>query len=228
MIKIRVTAPFRYQFVNAATKKDIFLGAGDYYHLDQVKDKAEIKHVLSPTFPFRNYIHVELETVPQALKEEIGIEAGSYEEYTLPETEEFFVYTQTDKQGQLIEEDSFRDEAPAQEPEANKFDLTTDPKKVAAEEKALAEPVTEENLGIEEAPSALPVEEPTDEVEDVVAGGELERDARKEELEDLHYSKIKEIAEVYNIDYSTKKETIEVILNLEYGDNDAESPDIPV
>jgi hypothetical protein len=55
----------------------------------------------------------------------------------------------------------------------------------------------------------------SEEYEDVDTS-DKERLARQTELEDLHYSKVKEIAELYNLEYHTKKQTIQEILDLEF------------
>lgn len=222
MIKIRITAPFRYQYITKQEKKEFHFIAGDYYHLDPVKNKEEAKTVLSSNFPFKHFIHVELETVPASLKKEMGIEAGNYEEYTLPIEEEFFVYTQTDENGDFVKAQE-QDELPAQEPTPNKFDLTTQEAAKVEEAKV----VKQDDLGIVDEPANSLVEKTYEETKDLEVGGEKKREERKAELEDLHYSKVKEVAELYNLEYTTKKETISEILNLEYG-GDSEPTDIPV
>ena len=220
MIKIRVTSPFRYQYVNGDGKlaKDVHFAAGDYYHLDAKKDKLEAIYVLSPNFPFKNYIHVESETVPADLAQEVGLEAGFYEEYTLPQDEEY-IPTLIDKSGQFEQTIVFEDGQPIQDALPNKFDLTSDPDAVPEKvEEIPLTPEEEKTQGALNTPDLEPVELPNEDVEEIESGGIGDRTERKAELESLHYKKVQEVAELYNIDYTNKKETIEAILALEFGD----------
>lgn len=212
MIKIRITSPFRYQYVNDLDKKDIFFLAGDFYHLDAKKNKAEVKHVLSSNFPFKKYIHVELETVPQSIKKEVGLEGVSYEEYTLPIEEEYLTTTFADQKPVSEEEEGL----PAQEPQPNRWDLTSQPFVLEEEQKE------EEETGLVENPAMPEEDKLPEEAEDIEVDGEKEKNEREKDLEELHYSKIKDIAELYNIEYTNKREVIEKILEVEYGDADKE------
>lgn len=225
MIRIQITSPFRYK--NDNLKKDIYFTAGDYYHLDPAKNKDEIKHVLSPYFPFKNYIYVDVETVPSNIKQELGLETGFYDEFTLPQNDEV-IPTAIDMSNQFIacDDGSSSDEAPVQEPLPNKFDLTSSPDTV--DEVTEDEDVTM-TLGALEAPKVATVEEEvSEEIVDVESGGTGDRTEREKELSDLHYTKVQEIAELYNIDYTNKKDTISEILKLEFGDPDDQPIDIPV
>ena len=71
MIRIQVTCPFTYEYYDGDGNlmKRHYLTAGNYYHLDEVKDKEEIRYVLSPNFIFKNYIYINLDTVPKELIE---------------------------------------------------------------------------------------------------------------------------------------------------------------
>lgn len=238
MIKIRVTSPFRYQYVNGDKKlvKDLFFAAGDYYHIDPIKDKLEAKFVLSPTFAFKNYIHIHSETVPQNLAKEAGLEAGFYPEGNLSADEEFYP-TMTDMSGQFLRDDqgNIADEK-TYDPAPNKFDLTSDPnakpvdnqevdeseEDVVIEEKPLV-PAEEKYQGALNTPDIEDVQYPNEDAEEVIEEHGLgEQHERKVELESLHYKKVKEVAENYNLEYTNKKDTIAAILVLEFGDPDAE------
>lgn len=222
MIRIQVTCPFTYEYWDGDGKlmKRHYLTAGNYYHLDEVKDKEEIRFVLSPNFIFKNYIYVNLDTVSQDLINELNLSHGFYEDNSVPEDEYIPTLLQNnrfiDASESYVTDDLVKDPAITVEPTPNFFDQTT----VVVKETEVVEEVKEieEKLGAENTPDLEPLEKPSDEVVDIEINNK-EREARKSELEDLHYSKVKEIAELYNINYNTKKETIEIILDLEFGDN---------
>lgn len=225
MIRIQVTSPFRYQYRTSdydpkapqdKVEKDLYLTAGEYYHLDPKKDRDEVKFVLSPNFTFKNYIYVNVETVPQDIKDELKLESGFYEDTSVPDDEFIPTLLENNKiVDPVINDEIYGDPQPTAEATPNIFDLST---KTYDEE---VEEVEEPKLGAENTPDVAPLEEPSEDIVDLSVKNE-EREARKEELEGLHYSKVKEVAELYNLEYLTKKETIEEILELEFGNPDAE------
>lgn len=225
MIRIQITSPFRYQYRTSdydrnvaqdKVEKDTYFTAGEWYHLDPKKDKDEVKFVLSPNFTFKNYIYVNLETVPAALKEELKLESGFYEDTSVPDDEYIPTLLENNKVVKpIINDEIYGDPQPTAEPAANIFDQTS---------KVVAEPVEEpkeEKLGAENTPDVAPLEEPSEDIVDLSVDNE-EREKRKAELTEMHYTKVQEVAELYNLEYKTKKETIEEILYLEFGDADAE------
>lgn len=226
MIRIQVTCPFTYEYWDGdgKLKKRHYLTAGNYYHLDEEKDKEEIRFVLSPNFIFKNYIYVNLDTVPKELIKELDLNHGFYEDTAVPEDEYIPTLLQNnrfiDASESYITDDLVKDPKITTEPTHNIFDKTTVVEsKEELEVKAIeAELKKEDKLGAENTPDLSPLPEVSDQIVDIEINNK-ERETRKSELEDLHYSKVKEIAELYNIDYNTKKETIEIILKLEFGDN---------
>lgn len=231
MIRIQITSPFTYEYLNGDDKliKRHYLTAGNYYHLDEEKDKEEIRYILSPNFLFKNYIYVNLETVPKELIEEFNLDYGFYETTSVPEDEYIPTLIQNNKfidaSESYITDDLTHDPATTVEPSVNIFDQTT--VEVKEEENTVEEikseepkeeKVEEEKLGALNTPDLEPLPLPSEE-EQYIEVDNKEREIRKSELEDLHYSKVKEITELYKVDYHTKKEAIEDILNLEFGDN---------
>lgn len=225
MIKIQITSPFRYQYRTSnydrntpkdKVEKDTYFTAGEWYHLDPKKDKDEVKFVLSPNFTFKNYIYVNLETIPEALLEELNLESGFYEDRSVPPDEYIPTLLENNKVVKpIINDEIYGDPEPTVEPEPNSYDRTS---KVTAEP---VEETKEEKLGAENTPDLAPPKEPSEDVVDLSVDNE-EREARKAELSEMHYTKVQEIAELYNLEYKTKKETIEEILYLEFGDPDSE------
>jgi hypothetical protein len=224
MIRIQVTSPFTYEYFNGDDKliKRHYLSAGNYYHLDEEKDKDEIKYILSPNFIFKNYIYINLETIPKALIKEFELDNGFYEDTAVPEDEYIPTLLQNNKFLDVSEsyftDDLASDPVITQEPSVNIFDKTT----IKIEEETKIEIIEqpeviekEEELGAENTPYLAPDEILSEEYEDVDTS-DKERLARQTELEDLHYSKVKEIAELYNLEYHTKKQTIQEILDLEF------------
>jgi len=237
MIKIRVTSPFRYQFINGDGKmaKDIHFAAGDYYHIDPSKEKLEAKFVLSPAFAFKKYIHIDRESVPETLVKEVGLEFGLYDDYTLEVAEEV-IPTLIDMSGHFVTDELGDYVEQTYEPKPNRFDLTSDPNATTKDEINEEEFIIEEKslIGANKFDGALstpyiePIVLPNEDKEpiDIESPGLGEKNARKAELEELHYKKVQEIAELYNIEYKNKKETIDEIIDLEFGDPDAEPKNI--
>jgi hypothetical protein len=218
MIRIQVTCPFTYEYFNGDDKlvKRHYLTAGNYYHLEEEKDKEELRFILSPNFIFKNYIYVDLQTVPKELIEEFNLEYGFYEDNSVPEDEHIPTLLQNNKfvdaSESYFHDDLISDPIPTKDPEVNFFDKTT---VVEKEEEVLTEVKEEEKLGAENVPYLEPLETPSEEYVDVDTT-DKEKELRKSELEEMHYSKVKEIAELYNIDYQNKKDTIQKILDLEF------------
>ena len=223
MIRIQVTSPFRYQYRTSdydpaspedKVEKDLFLTAGEYYHLDPKKDKDEVKFVLSPNFTFKNYIYVNIETVPQDLKDELKLESGFYEDTCVPDGEYIPTLLENNKIVEpIINDEIYGDPEPTAEASPNIFDLST---KTFEDEKN-----EEPKLGAENTPDLAPLEQSSDDIVELSVEN-TERKERKEELEVMHYSKVKEIAELYNLEYIKKKDTIQAILELEFGNPDVE------
>lgn len=217
MIRIQVTCPFTYEYFNGDDKlvKRHYLTAGNYYHLEEEKDKEEIRFILSPNFIFKNYIYVDLQTVPKELIEEFNLEYGFYEDNSVPEDEHIPTLLQNNKfvdaSESYFHDDLTSDPIPTKDPEVNFFDKTT----IVEKEEVVTEVKEEEKLGAENVPYLEPLETPSEEYVDVDTTYK-ERELRKSELEEMHYSKVKEIAELYNIDYQNKKDTIQKILDLEF------------
>jgi len=238
MIRIQITSPFRHQFRTSdyddktvADKmiKDCFLTAGSYYHLDLKKDREEIKFILSPNFVFKSYIHVDLESIPADLAKELELEGGFTNTFTLPRDEEYiptliqdnkFVHSPDDYYPTLIEAKDEQDYT-VREPKPNIFDKTTSVAPEPEVEEVVDTVEEEKNQGALNTPDLEPVEEPSEEVENVETK-DVSRETRKDELDGLHYMKIKEICELYDIDYTNKKEVVSQILDLEFGNPDSE------
>jgi hypothetical protein len=220
MIRIQVTSPFTYEYFNGDDKlvKRHYLSAGNYYHLDEEKDKDEIKYILSPNFMFKNYIYVNLETISKELIKEFELDNGFYEDTAVPEDEYIPTLLQNNKfldvSESYITDELASDPILTQEPAHNIFDKTTVEIKEEVKEE-IVEKKKEEKLGAENIPYLAVEEAPSEKYEDVDTSDQSRRE-RQTELEDLHYSKVKEIAELYNLEYHTKKETIQEILDLEF------------
>ena len=232
MLKIRILTPFRYQYTNPIKKqpnKDYYFAAGDYYHLLEDTDRKEIEHILSPNFAFKNYIHIDQTDISKDLKEKVNKDNGfvimnDYADEDVKETKEYYQYSP----------DS--DVAPTIEPSKNRFDKTTEKQieqpvlnEMAASStyKAKPEPEPEPEPEVEVEVEAEDKEDSVDtteleteskesEEEVVEELGELNKEEREEELKQLHYTKLKEIAEEYNLSYTDKKTSIKDILSIEY------------
>lgn len=65
LLKIKIISPHQYRYGN----KEQWYFAGDYQHLDTVNDLEEIKAILSPNYAYKEYIHIDRETIPKEFLE---------------------------------------------------------------------------------------------------------------------------------------------------------------
>lgn len=226
MISIQITCPFRYKY-NGKQQKDIFFMAGEYYHLDVNTDKDEIKKILSPSFEFKQYVHINLETVPKELLKGSRLEAPS-NFHSNPNPEEIeYVSTLVEgtRSSQQIEDPGPDYEEPTtKDAEENFFAKQIDaaklPRKDKKEQEAplpTEEKLEEEAQGALNTPDLAPLEEEHKEVAEATpAFVDGEKEARRKELDELHYTKIQDVAEQYHIEYTKKDPTIEAILEAEF------------
>lgn len=192
MIRIQAVAPFRYEY----RSKLLWLTSGESMYLNPLNEdqRQELKYILSDKFPFKAYIYINLDSVEEALKREVGEEDGFYRienHYPLPEEVCPMPASFT---------------APYQEPADNPF----------------IHPVI--NSVINNSQNLAVVEDITKQDCEVVDGEseaeekELSKESRSKELNYTPWGKIKDIAEVYGIAYTNKQETITKIMEIEFGD----------
>ena len=233
MISIQITCPFRYQY----KKKDIFFMAGEYYHLDEVKDKEEVKKILSSSFEFKEYIYVNIETIPdELLKDSKSESTGTF--HSRPVEEEEYASTLIEGTKSIYQlEDPGPDyqEAPTKDADENYWAKITEaqgrptkkveqPKEVKTDldhsEKEKLEKQTrieeEKHQGALNTPDIKPEDSKQVAETTAVAFKDEEREARRKELDELHYTKIQDVAEQYHIEYTKKDPTIEAILKAEF------------
>lgn len=72
MVRIQIRAPFRQQF----RSKDIWLNTHEDYYLDEIADRDELKYVLSPLFPYREFVYVEPSQIQPSLLLELSQDSG--------------------------------------------------------------------------------------------------------------------------------------------------------
>jgi hypothetical protein len=189
MIRIQAIAPFKYEYRGRV----LWFTSGESMYLNPSNQdqREELKHILSDKFPFKAYIYVNLDSVEDQLKEEVGQEDGFYKiENYYPLPEEICPVPA-----------SFT--APYQEPIDNPFIHPVINSVVGSEVPLIQEVKTEE---ICELPSEEVIEK------------EIDRESRLKELNYTAWGKIKDIAEVYGLSYTNKAETINRIIEIEFGD----------
>ena len=187
--------------------------AGEYYHLDPEKDKDEVKKILSPSYQFKEYIHVNAETLPKELLEVVGEETvNSFHGYDDPEEREYVstLIDGTQSTEQIEDPGPDYQEPQTLDAQENKWEKGINDQKFKKEDK--------ENQDSEvSTPDLAPVEE----VEDAAPAKESFKDGeieeRRKELDEMHYTKIQDVAEQYDIEYTKKDDTIEKILKAEFG-----------
>lgn len=198
MIRILIKTPFRHQFRN----KDSWLMAHDYYYLDSTRDKDELKYILSPIFAFKEFIYINLNEIDSKLLKEVQEEYG-FSPVGNSKPEEFVEKPQHSVMP--VEEAAF---LPPKEPEPNIFAVAT---AVNNSPILITNPVS--------------TKQEVEEVEEVKTVGGLEvsllnRDFEKEErktaLDNLHWRKLKDVAEQYSIEYTDKEEVIDKIISIEF------------
>lgn len=182
-LRVQIRTPFRHQF----RVKDLWLTAYEDYYLDSVKDKDEIKYLLSDLFPFREFIYIEPSHIDKLILEEVEIDKGNLPVGPSPE----------ETRSHLIPTDL--DMRPPQEPAPNPFipDYVA-PVVVEEEEQeeVLAEPFVLDSVPAED--------------------DKVSKEDREKELKSFNAKKVREIAESYGLDYTNKEDTIDQILIMEY------------
>lgn len=191
-IRVLVLSPFHYVYGS----RSFFVSCGDsiYFDLEKPEEKEELIYILSPSSEYKKWIHVEEDEVfeiLESIKKEFEGEVISSNEIT---------------EGRIDSTPPIVDlEAPPVEPEDNIFlnpeihsqmkePLETEVKVLEVEEVQTVENVKEEKK--EELDSRIT--------------------KRRIELDLLHYTKVKKLAESLGLSYTEKDETIEKILEVEF------------
>lgn len=194
MLRIQILTPFRHQFHT----KDVWLMAHESYYLDEERDKEEIKHILSSLFPYKEYIYINPEQVSTKLRKEIEEERG----FTSIDSIEIPLIPSPSTSPLPVEEAVFQ---PAKEPDVNVFDKTN----------KLIEPSLPQDVSLDVQPK-----KDSKDKEEKAIGTVYEIDAEKQErvkhLSDLHWKKLKDIAEQYDISYTEKEDVIKKIISIEF------------
>lgn len=206
MIRVQAKAPFRYQYGS----KQFWFTTGESMYLNPINDseREELKYILSNRFPFTQLVYIDLTTLDDKLKLEINQEEGFY----------------------TIEEPYFDDcppptppasfTAPYEEPGDNphlnpviQAYLEDRPSTGSLiDEQGTINPIQEEAMACE-------VQEESEEaLKDTSNNNDIDYESRRKELLHTSWSKVKDIAQVYGIEYSNKSETINEILDQEFPD----------
>ena len=221
MISVQITCPFRYKY-NGKQQKDIFFMSGEYYHLDPVKDKDEVIKLLSPSFQFKEYIHVNAESIPEdILKDSKLNESGSFHSHVNPEEIEYVsTLIEGTKSTQEIQAPDLNfEESPTKDAEDNYFASQIESSKFTKSEvkETKVNEVEEEVENEEVSTPDLESEKPEEEAAPANESFNDEEIAKRlKELDEMHYTKIQDVAEQYNIEYTKKDETIEKIIKAEF------------
>ena len=187
--------------------------AGEYYHLDPEKDKDEVKKILSPSYQFKEYIHVNAETLPSELLNLVDEETvNSFHGYDDPEEREYVstLIEGTQSTEQIEDPGPDYQEPETQDAQENMWEQQINNQKFKKEDKEKVEAKVS-------TPDLAPVEQEEEEVapaKESFEDGEIEE--RRKELDEMHYTKIQDVAEQYDIEYTKKDETIEKILKAEF------------
>lgn len=199
IVKVKVTSPFRYEYQG----KRSWVASGENLTLDtsNKNQREELKYIMSSNFPYKEFIYIDVASLPEAIKCEVREEAGFYK---LPPTP-------IDGPDQPGASDFFR---PLGEAEDNKFIHPVINSYKEEEELALDkdEPLIETKL--EEECIKEEIKEEQEQVKE-----EKQEDlikSRKAELSQTPWSKVKDIVESYGEEYTNKSEAIELILMIEF------------
>jgi hypothetical protein len=195
LIKVNILSPFRYEYRGKAS----WVTTGDILVLDtQNKDqKEEIKYIMSSIFPFKDFIYLDVASLPSEFKCEVDNDRGSYH---LPPTP-------IDRLEPPLPQDFF---LPLGEAEENKFVKATFPKPPVYVEQ---DEEDDENLLIETYVELECIDEQQQEDQEY---REEDIKSRKEELSQTPWLKVKTLVESYGLEYTNKTEAVELILSKEF------------
>lgn len=189
LVKVNVLSPFRYEYRG----KYSWVATGEFLILDTSnKDqRSELLHLLSSNFTYKEFIHIDIQTLPEDIRCESEANIGMYklpitpiEIVKEPQPTEFF-NTLADA-----------DPNPYIKPVINSI---IDDREVLVKTSLSNEDIC--------------LDEDTEDTE--VSKSLLERQA---ELSQTPWLKVKEIAESYGITYTNKSESIDLILEKEFKD----------
>lgn len=192
MIRIQITAPFRYEYQG----KRVWLTTGEsmYLNTNDADQRGELKYILSSKFPYKQYVYINLDSVDTDLKLEIGQDEGFYK------VEDPYPYPLPEEVCPVVPK-SFMEpyEEPTDNPHLN--------------------PVISAVLSSINATHPNQVE-PVVVTDDLCEGvtSEVDEDDRRKELSLTNWSKVKDIANTYGIEYTNKAEVIEQIILIEFNE----------
>lgn len=197
MIRILVLTPFRHQFRH----KDIWLMSHESYYLDSTLDKDEIKYILSDSFPYREFIYLNTDQLDKELIDEVASDRGfTPVNSSVPEP--------STPQDSPITPNSFDR---VQEPDVNIFE-----QRILEQQGIVPQHESSSSLPqVPLAPVSLPEPEINNSTSDI-SDALVERKERLNVLTQLHWRKVKDIAEQYDILYTDKDEVIQKIISLEF------------
>lgn len=197
IVKVNVLSPFRYEY--QGRKSWVATGEALYLDTHNKDQRQELKYIMSSNFPFKEFIYLDVASLPEDLKCEVKEEGGFY---NLPSTP-------VEKPESVAPAGFFN---ALGEAEDNKFLHPVIQEKIEEitntkdqDDEPLVETKVEEDC-VEEC-----IQEP-EEPRDI----EEDKKSRKAELNQTPWNKVKDILEAYGNEYTNKSEAIEKILEIEF------------
>ena len=189
LVKITILSPFRYEYRG----RQSWVATGEMLHLDTANadQKEELIYILSSNFQYKEFIHLDVKSLPKEIQCEVKDNKGFYnlpstplEIVKTPQPTEFF--------------------NPLGEAENNKFIKPIVMELIKDQNNDEAEPLIETSLD----------EDCTEEEELVEDTVSLHK--RKDELTNTPWLRVKELVEEYGLTYTNKPEAIELIIDREF------------
>lgn len=205
IVKVNILSPFRYEYQG----KRSWVASGDRLTLDTSNrnQKEELKYIMSSNFPYKEFIYIDVASLPEALRCEVEEEAGFYR---LPDTP-------VEEPEEPVSPGFFK---PLGEAEDNKFihpvinQHIEDTDKISDDEPLVETKLEEDCIELEEIEK---IEKEEGELQ--AEQEELQEDllkSRKDELKQTPWEKVKDILESYGEEYNNKPEAIDTILSIEF------------
>jgi hypothetical protein len=223
IINITIKAPFWHRFKG----RDTFYTTQDMMRIDTSKPEGveEFKYIISNNYPYKNFIHINENQVERFLNRHVKTE-DDYNIYSNVNSPESFL-----KSPEYIGDNPFvnpvRHQPSKQDQEQSESIKAKEGQEKQTQQGDFEQQPSQENLNasnqeeiiedshLKEEKQQEEQEEHTNVTSDT--NPKEEKQKRRLELENSHYTKVKSIAEEdYGLSYTNKLETIESILDKEF------------
>lgn len=196
IVQVIVKAPFWHKF----KEKNTFYASQDVMRINTNTQEGveEFKYIISEIYPYKNFVHIDKSQVERFINRHRFTE------------DDYNAYSNVESPQSFLKSPEYIGDNPYVNPVRHKKNNNEESEEQVAQTENTEHIQSQGELNQEEQTTNDTSETNYDDVE-------IEKQKRKLELENSHYTKVKSIAEDdYDIEYSNKLETIKRILDREF------------